>query len=1827
MISNNSQENESSVVFGTNRQFINPSTTNNNNNNLNNNYDAFVGDMLDTELDSDPQISDSELSWQSVTDVDSLTATNHWRGWKQQTTTTSSSANNININNLLPSNNSSSICFSSLGNTNEDRIPTLVDLSAQTIARHIPFELVERYNQPAQPVPDNLQLKIAFYSFPDGIEDIRLYTCVANGSTDEFIKAEALQHAKAVQNMLQIGFHLSAQVYEMNSVTNSTKTTTQYYHVSIIFDRKKITSCHCTCNNSSSWCSHIVAVCLCRIAQPQNCCLRAPVSESLSRLKIDQLRKFAQYLIWEIPQQFLPKAQSLLDELLSDKPTNVNMLQGAPDPTAGGLSSDISVWFLDENSLQENINKTLHRFCQPAPQVVGDVTYLTSPPILATTEYSNLLRPLRGREPEGMWNLLQIVREMLARHDLNGTQLLDILTRQCLAQEQIIQWWFTTKVSNVYNERGTNGLKPHSTLLVQQASAALCDEIVQIWRLIALNPRLNFEERHAIYMKLCQWHLSIIERICKQKTTTTNISTTTNGVYSSPTMNSNHDRTLNQKRRDIEIFSGFLPAIEICQIDWQNCEDLNVPIEEQSNERPWSEYIRSYDEILTDAYSKLNTNTSFNFNTQQQIVSQPIANNQEDEQDNDSGEELSTSGQNTEQQSLANSNDDCQIYFSDPTTTSQVQTTSTVVNEPYVFKTLKIINDPLQIAFVRCEALKIHGYHNEVFQLAIKLAGHMLDEYSLSSQDCLDAHISEYSSSAIARCAFLCTILNESSKYHQLAFRIGLLGLEICRLPATTKALEVRLLHCEQEICQELKKITLGQHEIDLLRQRAEHLCARLLNARDDAILLPLNLATYIFETLRSLSLYRMNLTSNVSLSQNFSISSIDQLSNQSNESDELLAFDAAICALGAKCFISEAQNPILCEGIRRQRSDLALNLLTLYKDDQGRLIQILDKLLDRDIHVLFKNPNINPFNVGSKRASQNSTSTQQTNSNSPSLSTRVQNRRLTTASNLNGEPLTEIDSSGLDESEGENFDQKAWEAKFRCLNLKTSSKRISNGFTSIDSSAPETNSSDNSPTVARRNIRMTTSKVNADSESDSERDTSQRVRNDSSTRTDTNNSSTEILSSPTIQLTTSRSTSTIPKSVPLQQQQQQQQQISPNSRTLKLNKGHMNNSNGKNRSPCTPNQPSEALCHFMFELAKTLVQRAGGTSSTSLFVGPTHNYPPPHRNLHLCAITIALYALGVNNHVQTNWMIRTYSSLVSWITSTAIDIGLQAIQILIECWEGQLTPPECAVIADRASRSRDSAVVRTAAELALSTLKYAHALNPAEIRQALVQCKEQSPDMLERGLTTIENATRDGNLVFIDILFEVAKRWYEMYYSLTGDSLNSDDDSTVVDIRQSFDTNSSTASVGVNPMDLHWTHANGLNSSSSSSSLATTSPSSPMMYAANNQTTNFPSPFQTHPSAAHFNTHAYMIPTQHGPPPPPPPSMHHHQLGNFHPQVPYQQIIPIQYTTGPPPPPQQQQQQQQQHFAFHTGQPNNFHPHAHHPRHPPPPQQQQQLPNAILVTPGNFPTAFAVHHTAPGNNPQMYPLNQNQQQSFYPARQIPLVVSSPTESTISPSASTTNATVSTQQTTIVSPSTTPSAEQQQQQQQTDPNHRQYLLNAFRVGMLAMNTLALERARQNHAHIERRSEQNHPTPRYGEDVKWLLKIALKLGNAELQEFVTTATAVIVNPYLLHSLAFNIYNVSQNNPNGSSSNQMLRLPFVQSLMQKCLHAYTRCVHSKMAHMTTNNDIDELTSLMKHARSAFLFMGNTSDYQGLMNFVKTSKKCKKDVYPRLWQAIQN
>lgn len=77
--------------------------------------------------------------------------------------------------------------------------------------------------------------------------------------------------------------------------------------------------------------------------------------------------------------------------------------------------------------------------------IYSDVNYLsaTAPP--AAAEWQSLLRPLRGREPEGMWNLLSIVREMLRRNDSNAVRLLEIITDEVLQCEQVsffqYVWW------------------------------------------------------------------------------------------------------------------------------------------------------------------------------------------------------------------------------------------------------------------------------------------------------------------------------------------------------------------------------------------------------------------------------------------------------------------------------------------------------------------------------------------------------------------------------------------------------------------------------------------------------------------------------------------------------------------------------------------------------------------------------------------------------------------------------------------------------------------------------------------------------------------------------------------------------------------------------------------------------------------------------------------------------------------------------------------------------------------------------------------------------------------------------------------------------------------------------------------------------------------------------------------------------------------------------------------------------------------------------------------------------------------------------------------
>ena len=194
-------------------------------------------------------------------------------------------------------------------------------------------------------------------------------------------------------------------------------------------------------------------------------------------------------------------------------------------------------------------------------------------------------------------------------------------------------------------------------------------------------------------------------------------------------------------------------------------------------------------------------------------------------------------------------------------------------------------------------------------------------------------------------------------------------------------------------------------------------------------------------------------------------------------------------------------------------------------------------------------------------------------------------------------------------------------------------------------------------------------------------------------------------------------------------------------------------------------NQATEAEAHFMFELAKTVLSKAGGSNSTSVFTqtASSDTQTGPHRLLQLCAFEIGLFALGLHNRTSPNWLSRTYSSHVSWISGQAMEIGHQAIALLLEHWEGNLTPSEVASIADRACRSNDRAMVRAAAELGLSCLHMATTLNPGEIQRVLSQCREEDPQLLDQACQAVESAARGGG-VYPEVLFDVAKHWFHLH-------------------------------------------------------------------------------------------------------------------------------------------------------------------------------------------------------------------------------------------------------------------------------------------------------------------------------------------------------------------------------------------------------------------------------------------------------------------------------
>ena len=154
-----------------------------------------------------------------------------------------------------------------------------------------------------------------------------------------------------------LGFHVSGFVKETIGICHQKKT--QSHKVSITFDRGYITSAICGCGNKSIlWCSHIVALTLYRIKNADQIPIKPPISDSVFGLKKSQLQKLILHLVARHHNDVLPVVQQLVDQLVHPN-SELNAMEGIPDPTAGACIDSSTSWFIDMEVIKKDVKAGL----------------------------------------------------------------------------------------------------------------------------------------------------------------------------------------------------------------------------------------------------------------------------------------------------------------------------------------------------------------------------------------------------------------------------------------------------------------------------------------------------------------------------------------------------------------------------------------------------------------------------------------------------------------------------------------------------------------------------------------------------------------------------------------------------------------------------------------------------------------------------------------------------------------------------------------------------------------------------------------------------------------------------------------------------------------------------------------------------------------------------------------------------------------------------------------------------------------------------------------------------------------------------------------------------------------------------------------------------------------------------------------------------------------------------------------------------------------------------------------------------------------------------
>uniref|UniRef100_A0A8R1HYP4 ZSWIM8 TPR repeats domain-containing protein n=1 Tax=Caenorhabditis japonica TaxID=281687 RepID=A0A8R1HYP4_CAEJA len=300
------------------------------------------------------------------------------------------------------------------------------------------------------------------------------------------------------------------------------------------------------------------------------------------------LRRLVQWHLNEIPRKCIPGFQKLIDQI-KDPKSMINNLDGAPDPTDGGHEP---VSRYDFPEIESKIRRLLCRYCIPAPAVHCDVQYLsTSNHNPMHIEWNTIMRPFRSREPEGMWNLLHIIREMFARNDDNAVALLRTVTDECLSNSQVLLWWYTSKLVQSGGWNFSNHFKVPSPqcVLSQLNCSHLFDEIVTLWKLVAMNPRAGKFYRSQLAAYLQDYHRTAVRRLknmismtpptaddAERKTDATILSNHQTSTILNQIVNieTGGNLTAASMKFTLNCFPGFYSAIQMC--NYLNDKDIKL---------------------------------------------------------------------------------------------------------------------------------------------------------------------------------------------------------------------------------------------------------------------------------------------------------------------------------------------------------------------------------------------------------------------------------------------------------------------------------------------------------------------------------------------------------------------------------------------------------------------------------------------------------------------------------------------------------------------------------------------------------------------------------------------------------------------------------------------------------------------------------------------------------------------------------------------------------------------------------------------------------------------------------------------------------------------------------------------------------------------------------------------------------------------------------------------------------------------------------------------------------------------------------------------------